>query len=222
MPPRIRSRRKLKSSHSPKTRSRIGFNLDPLSIGYYTLIVEFFPPETTDFSVTALATAISINSQTTNKNPHPVSQMEQHTTTIHLPRFAWDSSSINYRKNDRLRCSSSRFKREPESLWHALCCRKQSYGNANWLEFEWTPIVRFISLCLRCNNYGEWPNFKFNGSDKIMLPNNSEFRVLQGYFEVSFGSKVILRFRHSRFQATSTSMILGTNQLWSIMRILLR
>lgn len=36
-----------------------------------------------------------------------------------------------------------------------------------------------------------------------MLPNNSEFRVLQGYFEVSFGSKVILRFRHSRFISRS-------------------
>ena len=41
----------------------IGFNLHSLPIGYYTLAVEYFPPEMVDISITAQATTISINRQ---------------------------------------------------------------------------------------------------------------------------------------------------------------
>ena len=34
-------------------RSRIGFNLYPIGISYYTFIVEYFPPEMNNVSVTA-------------------------------------------------------------------------------------------------------------------------------------------------------------------------
>ena len=46
-------------------RSRIGFNLFKLPLGYYTFVVEYFPPEMTNVIVTAQGTTISINSQTT-------------------------------------------------------------------------------------------------------------------------------------------------------------
>ena len=46
-------------------RSRIGFNLYSLPLGYYTFVVEYFPPEMTNVIVTAQGTTISINSQTT-------------------------------------------------------------------------------------------------------------------------------------------------------------
>ena len=46
-------------------RSRIGFNLFKLPLGYYTFIVEYFPPEMTNVIVTAQGTTISIDSQTT-------------------------------------------------------------------------------------------------------------------------------------------------------------
>ena len=47
-------------------RSRIGFNLYSLPLGYYTIIIEYMPPEMTNVIVTVVqGTTISINSQTT-------------------------------------------------------------------------------------------------------------------------------------------------------------
>ena len=46
-------------------RSRIGFNLYSLPLGYYTIIIEYMPPEITNVIVTVQGTTISINSQTT-------------------------------------------------------------------------------------------------------------------------------------------------------------
>ena len=55
----------IKDSGSPNYRSRIGFNLGSLPIGYYTFVCEFYPPIMSNVSVTALGTTISINNQTT-------------------------------------------------------------------------------------------------------------------------------------------------------------
>ena len=55
----------VKDSGSNNYRSRIGFNLGSLPIGYYTFVCEFFPPVMTNVSVTAIGTTISINNQTT-------------------------------------------------------------------------------------------------------------------------------------------------------------
>ena len=55
----------MKDSGSNNYRSRIGFNLGSLPIGYYTFVCEFFPPVMTNVSVTALGTTIAINNQTT-------------------------------------------------------------------------------------------------------------------------------------------------------------
>ena len=55
----------VKDSGSNNYRSRIGFNLGSLSIGYYTFVCEFFPSTILNVSVTALGTTISINKQTT-------------------------------------------------------------------------------------------------------------------------------------------------------------
>ena len=55
----------IKDLGSNNYRSRIGFNLGSLSIGYYTFVCEFFPIVMSNVSVTALGTTISINSQAT-------------------------------------------------------------------------------------------------------------------------------------------------------------
>ena len=39
-------------------RSRLGFNLHPLLVGYYTMVVEWFPPEMYEVSMTPQATTI--------------------------------------------------------------------------------------------------------------------------------------------------------------------
>ena len=65
-------------------RSRLGFNLHPLPISYYTMVVEWFPPEMNEVSVTPQATTISISDHTTKT-------FEKHTKTlIHFHR--WNSS----------------------------------------------------------------------------------------------------------------------------------
>lgn len=75
-------------------RSRIGFNLHPLPIGYHTLIVEFFPSELADFSMTALATSISIHSQTTAKFGPTSDVVGYSKTLIHFDR--WNSAPAQY------------------------------------------------------------------------------------------------------------------------------
>ena len=46
-------------------RSRLGFNLHPLPVGYYTMVVEWFPSEMNEVSVTPQVTTISISNHTT-------------------------------------------------------------------------------------------------------------------------------------------------------------
>ena len=46
-------------------RSRLGFNLYKLPVGYYTMVVEWFPPKMNEISVTVQATTISISNYAT-------------------------------------------------------------------------------------------------------------------------------------------------------------
>ena len=69
-------------------RSRFCFNLHPLPVGYYTMVVEWFPPEMNEVSVTPQATTISISNHTTKT-------FEKYTKTlIHFHR--WSSSPPQY------------------------------------------------------------------------------------------------------------------------------
>ena len=69
-------------------RSRLGFNLHPLPVGYYSMIIEWFPPEMNEVSVTPQATTISISNCITKK-------FEKYTKTlIHFHR--WSSSPPQY------------------------------------------------------------------------------------------------------------------------------
>ena len=45
--------------------SRLGFNLFKLPVGYYTLVVEWFPPEMSELSVAVQGTTISISNYAT-------------------------------------------------------------------------------------------------------------------------------------------------------------
>jgi len=69
-------------------RTRLGFNLYKLPVGYYTMVVEWFPPEMNEVSVTPQATTISISNYTTKT-------FEKYTKTlIHFHR--WNSSPPQY------------------------------------------------------------------------------------------------------------------------------
>ena len=78
----------LKDDSPNQYRSRLGFNLHPLPVGYYTMVVEWFPPEMNEVSVTPQATTISISDYTTKT-------FEKYTKTlIHFHR--WNSSPPQY------------------------------------------------------------------------------------------------------------------------------
>ena len=64
--------------------SRLGFNLYKLPVGYYTLVVEWFPPEMNGLSVTAQATTISISKYATKT-------FETYTKTV-INFHRWGSS----------------------------------------------------------------------------------------------------------------------------------
>ena len=78
----------LKDDSPNQYQSRLGFNLHPLPVGYYTMVVEWFPPEMNKVSVTPQATTISISNHTTKT-------FEKYTkTVIHFHR--WGSSPPQY------------------------------------------------------------------------------------------------------------------------------
>ena len=64
--------------------SRLGFNLYKLPVGYYTLVVEWFPPEMNGLSVTPQATTISISKYATKT-------FETYTKTV-INFHRWGSS----------------------------------------------------------------------------------------------------------------------------------
>ena len=67
-----------------KYQSRLGFNLYKLPVGYYTMVVEWFPPEMNEITVTAQGKTISISDETTKTFKNYTK------TVIHLHR--WGSS----------------------------------------------------------------------------------------------------------------------------------
>ena len=64
--------------------SRLGFNLYKLPVGYYTLVVEWFPPEMSELSVAVQGTTISISNYTTKT-------FENYTKTV-INFHRWGSS----------------------------------------------------------------------------------------------------------------------------------
>ena len=64
--------------------SRLGFNLFKLPVGYYTLVVEWFPPEMNELSVTVQGTTISISNYVTKT-------FENYTKTV-INFHRWGSS----------------------------------------------------------------------------------------------------------------------------------
>ena len=74
----------LEKSTPNQYRSRIGFNLHRLPVGYYTMAVEWFPPEMNEVSVTPQATTISISGHTTKI-------FEKYTKTL-IQFHRWNSS----------------------------------------------------------------------------------------------------------------------------------
>ena len=100
-------------------RSRISFNLHPLPVGYYTLVVVHFPPEMTDSE----GDTPSQNDfdfklhyeriREIHEKPHSLSLMEQFASAVPVPRFARHRQRyvVSNRAAGCLRCSRHCFQR---------------------------------------------------------------------------------------------------------------
>ena len=110
----------LKEDSPNQYRSRLGFNLHPLPVGYHTMVVEWFPPEMNEVSVTPQATTISISNHTTKnfeKYRRTISHFHRWNSSppaIHIPRPARHGPSFITHENwtsNCLWCSRNNFKR---------------------------------------------------------------------------------------------------------------
>ena len=168
-------------------RSRIGFNLHPLPVGYYTMVVEWFPPEMNEVSVRARATTISINDYTTKT-------FEKYTRTlVHFHR--WDSSPPQYIYLDlygKVRDSKSVNGRlivygvkeyvsnvDPSVYDAAFTIENGQMEMQTDLSLNGHRLrdsVHYINGILNTKNRN---TFSLNGFDKIIIPNHSHILTIK-------------------------------------------
>ena len=168
--------------------SCLGFKLHPLSVGYYTMVVEWFPPEMNEVSVTPQATAISISKYTTKT-------IEKYTKTlIHFHR--WSSSPPQYIFLDlhgTVRDTS--FVKVGHLIVYGL---KETVSNVDPSVYDTAYViengqmvmqtdlslnghrlrgsVHYINGILNTNNGN---TFLLNGCDKIIIPNHSHILTIK-------------------------------------------
>ena len=178
----------LKDDLPSQYRSRLGFNLHPLPVGYYTMVVEWFPPEMNEVSVSPQATTISISNHTT-KN------FEKYTRTIiHFHR--WNSSPPQYILLDlhgTVRHSS--FMKIGHLIVYGV---KETISNVDPSVYDTAFVmengqmvmqtdlslnehclrgsVHYINRILNTNNGNA---FLLNGCDKIIIPNHSHILTIK-------------------------------------------
>ena len=178
----------LKDNSPNQYRSRLGFNLHPLPVGYYTMVVEWFPPEMNEVSVTPQATTLSISNHTT-KN------FEKYTRAIiHFHR--WNSSPPKYiyldlHGTDR----QSSFMKIGHLIVYGV---KETISNVDPSVYDTAFVmengqmvvqtdlslnghrlrgsVHYINGILNTTNGN---TFLLNGCDKIIIPNHSHILTIK-------------------------------------------
>ena len=206
----------LKDDSPNQYRSRLGFNLHPLPVGYYTMVVEWFPPEMNEVSVTPQATALSISNHTT-KN------FEKYTRTIiHFHR--WDSSPPQFLFLDlhgTVRDSS--FVKTGHLIVYGV---KETISNVDPSVYDTAFViengqmvmqtdlslnghrlrdsVHYINGILNTNNGN---TFLLYGCDKIIIPNHSHILTIKVlYFKLkSQYTPISLKIKHSSHLTQSST-----------------
>ena len=169
-------------------RSRIGFNLYKLPIGYYTMVVEWFPPEMNEISVTPQATTISISNHTTKT-------FNKYTkTVIHFHR--WDSSPPQYLYLDLHGTVSN-----PSliTICHVIVYGvKETISNVDPSVYDTAFVIENGQMVMQTNvslnghrlrdsihqingvlNTKNGRTFLLNGCDKIIIPNHSHILTIK-------------------------------------------
>ena len=189
-------------------RSCLGFNLHPLPVGYYTMVVEWFPPEMNEVSVTPQATTISISN-------HSTKTFEKYTkTVIHFHR--WGSSPPQYIFLDLHRTvRDSSFIKIGHLIVYGV---KETISNVDPSVYDTAFViengqmkmetdlslnghrlrgsVHYINGILNTKNGN---TFLLNGCDKIIIPNHSHILTIKVlYFKLKRQyTPISLKVKHS-------------------------
>ena len=189
-------------------RSRLGFNLYKLPVGYYTVVVEWFPPEMNEISVTAQGTTISISDETTKT-------FEKYTkTVIHFHR--WGSSPPQFIYLDLHGTVS---KQSLLTIGHLIVYGvKETISNVDPSVYDTAFVIENGKMVMETDlslnghrlrgsvhyingilNTKNGNTFLLNGCDKIIIPNHSHILTITVlYFKVKRRyTPISLKVKHS-------------------------
>ena len=188
--------------------SRLGFNLYKLPVGYYTMVVEWFPPEMNEITVTAQGTTISISDETTKT-------FENYTkTVIHFHR--WGSSPPQFLYLDLHGTVS---KQSFLTIGHLIVYGvKETLSNVDPSVYDTAFVIENGKMVMETDlslnghnlsgsvhyingilNTKNGNTFLLNGCDKIIIPNHSHILTITVlYFKIKSKYKPIsLKIKHS-------------------------
>ena len=189
-------------------RSRLGFNSYKLPVGYYTLVVEWFPPEMNELSVIAQGTTISISDETTKT-------FEKYTkTVIHFHR--WGSSPPQFIYLDlHSTVSNPSFLTIGHLIVYGV---KETISNVDPSVYDTAFVIENGKMLMETDlslnghhlggsvhyihgrlNTKNGRKFLLNGWDKIIIPNHSHILTIKAlHFNLkSQYTPISLNLKHS-------------------------
>ena len=188
--------------------SRLGFNLYKLPVGYYTLVVEWFPPEMSELSVAVQGTTISISNYATKT-------FENYTKTV-INFHRWGSSPPQFIYLDLQGTVTF-----PSllTIGHLIVYGvKETISNVDPSVYDTAFVLENGKLVMETDlslnghrlggsihyingilNTKNGNTFLLNGCDKIIIPNHSHILTITVlYFKIKSKYKPIsLKIKHS-------------------------
>ena len=188
--------------------SRLGFNLYKLPVGYYTLVVEWFPPEMSELSVAVQGTTISISNYATKT-------FENYTKTV-INFHRWGSSPPQFIYLDLHGTVTF-----PSllTIGHLIVYGvKETISNVDPSVYDTAFVIENGKMVMETDlslnghrlrgsvhyingilNTKNGNTFLLNGCDKIIIPNHSHILTITVlYFKIKSKYKPIsLKIKHS-------------------------
>ena len=188
--------------------SRLGFNLFKLPVGYYTLVVEWFPPEMSELTVAVQGTTISISNYTTKT-------FENYTKTV-INFHRWGSSPPQFIYLDLHGTVTF-----PSllTIGHLIVYGvKETISNVDPSVYDTAFVIENGKMVMETDlslnghnlsgsihyingilNTKNGNTFLLNGCDKIIIPNHSHILTITVlYFKIKSKYKPIsLKIKHS-------------------------
>ena len=188
--------------------SRIGFNMFKLPEGEYTLAIEFFPPSTTNLSVSVVSTSLNIGQQSTKLF------VNYSRSIVHLHK--WNITPPEYIYID-MHCQGTASSSTQEVGYLIVYGVKGSQSNVDSNVYDTAYVVENGKMVMQTDlslngyklsgsvhihgylNTKNGNTFLLNGCDKIIIPNHSHILTITVlYFKIKSKYKPIsLKIKHS-------------------------